>query len=108
MYISRYALLAFTVAVVSLFGLTQTGRGVADSGGILTTTPSLSSPNGLHVKVMREASNAYGARAGATVADQTLRPIAHSGQVAERCARQEPVSGVEVLQKTCIHHRPLE
>jgi hypothetical protein len=70
MFISRYALSAFAVAVLALFGLTR-----ADSSASYAIIPTSSatypsSSNRVHVQVMREASSAYAAH---TTDDNTGR-----------------------------------
>jgi hypothetical protein len=61
MFISRYSLSAFAVALLALFGLTRTDSGASYAIIPTGSATSLSSPNGVHVQVMREASSAYAA-----------------------------------------------
>jgi hypothetical protein len=65
MFMSRYALAAFAVALLAVFGMIRTefiGKRSAVAPGNPT---SFSAPNGVHVQVMREASRAYATRADA-------------------------------------------
>jgi hypothetical protein len=80
MIISRFALTACIVAVLSLFGLTQTGRGAVNSTSPLIASTSYASSNGLHVQLMREASRAYVVHQNPVghVQDRMPEPVVHN------------------------------
>lgn len=113
MLISRYALVALAVAILSLFGIARTDSSISRSPLVPGTTASYTAPNRVHVQVMREASSAYGAQqhghreASAGLAATPLHP--NSG-TADRCGRSEQaalsatgtVSGERGAQQPCI------
>jgi hypothetical protein len=65
MFMSRYALTAFAIAVLSLFGMSMTENGITRSPAAPGMATSLSAPNAVHVQVIREASSSYAMKSNA-------------------------------------------
>jgi hypothetical protein len=103
--ISRWALIGFAVAVLSLYGIARTDSTTSRSVIAPGSGASYTAPNGVHVQIMREATIAYAMQKRALDAapvELAASPLSQSSGAAHRCAGPEQASRHETSQ--CAIH----